>query len=68
MCPARCLAGMMVLWVAALVPKSENDVRIWYKPIHLNPAGLPVGAVSTATGMAYQDGEVLVVPLEVLKN
>lgn len=24
--------------------------------------------VITATGMAYQDGEVLVVPLEVLKN
>ena len=45
MCPSGCLAGMMVLWVAALVPKPENGARIWYKPIHLNPAGLPVGAV-----------------------
>ena len=37
---------MMVLWVAALVPKPENGVRIWYKPNHLNLTGLPVGAVS----------------------
>ena len=48
MCPAGCLAGTKVLWVAALVPKSENDARIWYNPIHLNPTGLPVGAVRPA--------------------
>ena len=32
--------------MAALIPKSENDVRIWYKPIHPNPICLHVGAVS----------------------
>ena len=43
---ANVLSAVLVRWVAALVPKSENDARIWYKPIHLNPTGLPVGAVS----------------------
>ena len=35
-----------MLWAAALVPKPENGVRTWCKPIHQNPTGLPVGAVS----------------------
>ncbi len=39
------VSGRMVLCVAALVSKFENDVRIWYKPFHLNLAGLPVEAV-----------------------
>ena len=39
-CPA-----VQVLWVATLVPKPENGVRIWYKPIHRNPTCLHVGAV-----------------------
>ena len=38
--------AVLVLWVAALIPKPENGVRIWCKSIHQNPTGLPVGAVS----------------------
>lgn len=43
--PVANVSGMMVLCVAALVSKFENDVRIWYKPIYLNLAGLPVETV-----------------------
>ena len=29
-----------------ILPKSENDVRIWAKLERTNPTGLPVGSVS----------------------
>ena len=58
-----------MLWVAALVPKPENGVRIWYKPIHQNPTGLPVGAVrnmiaDAGTGSHCGMGKASVLPVE----
>ena len=56
MCPSGCMAVVLMLWMAALVPKPENGVRTTCKSIHQNPTGLPVGAVSScdhASNMAY---------------